>query len=82
MTRESEIMEASEKYCKPFEAIQPTGNIAFRTGAKWADKTMIEKACEYLRGKTRLVKKHIGKDLYLPLLSEEEIEKFRKAMEE
>lgn len=68
MTRESEIMEASEKYCKPFEAIQPTGNIAFRAGAKWADKTMIEKACEYLRSKTRVVKKTYRKGLVLTIV--------------
>lgn len=38
MTRFSEILEASQKYCDPFIVEQPTGDIAFRKGAEWADK--------------------------------------------
>ena len=54
---------------------------AFISGAKWADKTMIEKACKWLYHNTN---KHID-DKYLTMsfnLTAEMIENFRKAMEE
>jgi hypothetical protein len=54
---------------------------AFEEGAKWADKTMIEKACKWLYHNTN---KHID-DKYLTIsfnLTAEMIENFRKAMEE
>lgn len=47
MDRQEEIKKASYKYCDPFCNPQPTGDLAFRKGAMWADKTMIEKACKW-----------------------------------
>ena len=56
MTREEQIRQASIKYtlknkpkfiCGDMED-ELNRNSAFEEGAKWADKTMIEKACEWL----------------------------------
>lgn len=49
MTREEEIMqEANTRYSvsHPFIDI---AKYSFIEGAQWADKTMIKKACEYIR---------------------------------
>ena len=62
MTREEEIIKASHRYAKHQQK-------PFMDGAKWADKTMIEKACEWLNEHTVLSEKWI-------------IEDFKKAMEE
>lgn len=48
MNRQEEIKKASYEYCDPFCNPQPTSDLAFRKGAQWADKTMIEKACKWL----------------------------------
>ena len=45
MTREEDIKSTAEKYCFD-EYITMLGFIA---GAKWADETMIEKACKWLK---------------------------------
>lgn len=37
MTRKEEIQKASYEYCDPFCNPQPTGDLAFRKGAEWAD---------------------------------------------
>lgn len=51
MTREEEIRKQAFKYGEP-EYLLQTPNIlgtqGFIQGAKWADKTMIDKACEWL----------------------------------
>lgn len=76
MTREEEIMqEANTRYSvsHPFIDIAKE---SFIEGAKWADKTMIEKACKWL-------------DVNFPEIKnsgswykESFIEQFKKAMEE
>ena len=60
MTRKEEIRNASIEYtlknrpmCIGGDAFaemadESNQNLAFEEGAKWADKTMIEKACEWL----------------------------------
>lgn len=50
MTREEQIIETAKEYYNPkngtpFSLQMRAG---FITGAKWADETMIEKACEWL----------------------------------
>lgn len=52
---------------------------AFIEGAKWADKTMLEKACEYL--KSLVYPKFVG-DTLERAFSDEDIERFKKVMEE
>ena len=54
--------------------------VGFIEGAKWADKTMIEKACKWLDNN-----KHLHKELSFGSLSTDWnkfIKEFKKAMEE
>jgi hypothetical protein len=82
MTREEQIIEAAKEYYNPkngapFSLQMRTG---FITGAKWADETMIEKACEWIAKKH-----HLYKELSFGSLSTDWhklIKEFRKAMEE
>ena len=51
MTREEEIRQAAAAYILEMHGeINEDSDVAegFREGAKWADKTMIEKACKWL----------------------------------
>ena len=48
MTREEEIMEASQNETKKFSNFLVSAPV-FRMGARWADRTMIDKACEWLK---------------------------------
>ena len=80
MKREKQIRQASIEYTikdKPmcigggaFSEIidEMNRNKAFEEGAKWADKTMIERACTYLYTKSKM--------------SDSEINSFIRAMEE
>ena len=64
MTRKEEIQKAAVDTC---------GDIAtwaFRMGAEWADKTMLEKVCEWLTKNQRGF-----------ILTEKDIKDFKKAME-
>ena len=47
MTREEYICEASKAYSE-YEYDQTNYENVFINGAKWADETMIEKACKWL----------------------------------
>ena len=47
MTREEEIVKASKVYSE-YEYNQTDYENGFLKGAKWADITMIEKACKWL----------------------------------
>lgn len=49
MTREEEIEQGSIDFMGPVNAYNPLPWFSFREGAKWADKTIIEKACEWLK---------------------------------
>lgn len=50
MTREKEIEKASKEFAYNISSIRPELNAdSFKQGAKWADKTMLEKACEWLQ---------------------------------
>ena len=82
MTREEEIKkEAKNKY--PYIKGLPqtlAHQEIFIEGAKWADKTMIDKACEWIKNN-----KHLYKVLSFGSLStdwDKFIREFRKAMEE
>lgn len=71
MTRQEEIKRAS----KIFYASSDDYTVykkGFESGAEWADKTMIEKACNYLLNYIK------DFDFY----TESDVETFRKAMEE
>lgn len=47
MTREEEIIQTSNAYSE-YEYNRTDYENGFINGAKWADKTMIDKACEWL----------------------------------
>ena len=84
MTREEEINKEAFKYGEPEYLLQSPnilGTQGFIHGAKWADKTMIEKACEWLLKNTY---KHVDDSrVYMTFTyTSDMIEKFRKAMEE
>lgn len=79
MTREEEIRQAAINHiCDDTEQLL----VLFEEGAKWADKTMIDKACEWM-------KNTIDDDVFINcgavikfMSANEFVEYFRKAMEE
>lgn len=97
MTREEEIREASIDYQLSNDpramggdafadmAREMNVNPSFIAGAKWADKTMIDKACELYREELRQFNNllsHLNSD-YAGLVDVEKSYKdFKKAMEE
>ena len=79
MTRKEEIMqEANTRYSvsHPFIDIAKE---SFIEGAQWADKTMIKKACEWL--KENLPNRMYDRNCCLDNFTEYLIEDLRKAME-
>ena len=84
MTKEEEIREAAKEFVfgdRPetsdfFDMVMIDN---FYHGAKWADKTMLDKACEYLKS---LVYQEFGGGPIERTFSDEDIEEFKKAMEE
>lgn len=86
MTREEEIKHQASEFAFSISSIRPELNRdSFIEGAKWADKTMIDKVCKWLDdnfmdliwGRTRSV--YAGGNFEDV---DEMIENFRKAMEE
>ena len=50
MTREEERQQAAEDYCNNLIREATFGQfVAHKAGSKWADETMIDKACEWLK---------------------------------
>jgi hypothetical protein len=101
MTREEQIISMGVEYTESRRPIciggqsysevtfQMNRNHAFEDGAKWADKTMIEKACEWLNKTlyihTEINDTHCGADTVDWVTSDYKsvsdfIDKFRKAM--
>lgn len=83
MIREEEIREAAKEFV--FGDRPETSDFfdkvmidCFYCSAKWADKTMLEKVCEYLKSLT--YQEFAGGPLERTF-SDEDIEDFRKAME-
>ena len=83
MTREEEIKSKEKEWirqfprcfnedeCRGADAIE-----AFEAGAKWADNTMIKKACDYLYKLNRMNFNEYGR--HCPLVN---VRDFREAME-
>ena len=82
MTRIEEIMQQAELTVFPWDDVREQVKFedGFIEGAKWADKTMIEKACAWL--------KEYGDDFGVPesesgrVYVDDLVCEFRKAMEE
>lgn len=73
MTRDEQIEQQTFVYyesCSDEDILKSKG---FIDGAKWADKTMIEKACEWLLHQEEMIGISFENDF---------IERFKKAMEE
>lgn len=94
MSREKEIIEASIEYTMRTKPNMLAGdkfseemkrfnrNKAFEEGAKWADKTLIDKACEWLDDINFEKMYQYSEDGYTFFDKESFIYDFRKAMEE
>lgn len=93
MTREEEIINAGVEYTESkrpmciggqsysYEIFQMNRNRAFEEGAKWADKTMMEKVCNWLKqSEADYYKYDAWKGDYVDF--DVLIESLRKAMEE
>lgn len=79
MTRREEINQQAEEYRQPYRdggyhLSSKDIRDAFEEGAEWADKTMIDKACEWLQ-------EEVLND-YKGVVWDQIVEDFRKAMEE
>ena len=83
MTREEQIINAAKTFekkegfspiVKKARGVNSAWGIGFLEGAVWADKTMIDKACEWLEVN---VPNYFGHSEVYPYLKD-----FRKAMEE
>lgn len=82
MTREEEIIETAKFIYSPSSGIpQPLPmRVGFIEGAKWADKTMIEKACNWLKENISNYVDVYVSDYYI--YDDKLAEDFKKAMEE
>ena len=75
MTREEEIEKAAQKCKWVSESLNLQS--AFTEGARWADKTMLDRACEWL-GNRHNIEKCLG---VLTSRTEDLSKAFRQAME-
>lgn len=87
MTREEEIIETAKFIYSPSSGIPQSlpMRVGFIEGAKWADKTMIEKACKWLKENIDLVAMDTvnARSGYHEIVMMNDFErKFREAMEE
>lgn len=78
MTRKEEIKKAKVVFYTSSDDYT-VYNKGFEEGAKWADKTLIEKACEWL--KENLPNRMYDRNCCLDNFTEYLIEDLRKAME-
>ena len=71
MTRGKQITKEAKKFAKEIDDWEIAEDVqdAFEQGARWADRTMIDKACEWLLE----WETHQGEDIEI-------VEQFRKAM--
>lgn len=86
MTRKEEIQHKADEIFRKgdfglLSDYEVATHVATET-AEWADKTMLDKVCDYL-SKLKFCKlSSIASVSNMPVFSEEDIEKLRKAMEE
>ena len=87
MKRRDEIKQQAEEYRQPYRdggyrLSSKDVRDAFEEGAEWADKTMIEKACEILKNVTVTYNKRFFGKCEENAFDADFIKEFRKAMEE
>lgn len=76
MTRKEQITQQAVKDYPRFAERR----VGFIAGAEWADKTMIDKACEWLKKYRQDT--YDGTGYIAGIVNDKTIEDFRKAMEE
>lgn len=66
MTREEEIIKTAKFIYSPSSGIPQSlpMRVGFIEGAKWADKTMIDKICDWLLNNAQSYMKVIGSNYY------------------
>lgn len=77
MARNEEIKQAAQAYYPKGTLHEEKAVSAFIRGAKWADKTIVEKACKYLKEKNKICMYELEM-----ILGNKFINEFKKAMEE
>lgn len=77
MTRKEQIKEVAQKEMSKYPNFCITAP-AFRMGAEWADKTMVDKACRWLENYLKPLPHELDEFINERNLI---IERFRKAME-
>ena len=86
MTRKEEIEKASKEFAYNISSIRPKLNAdSFKQGAKWADETMIEKVCKWIKENIDIYAKVVinPKSHYPKITMCDTFEKnFKKAMDE
>lgn len=87
MTREEQIIETAKFIYSPSSGIPQSlpMRVGFIEGAKWADKTMIEKVCKWLRANIDLyadTRRSFSSNYQEVYLTDNFETEFRKAMEE
>ena len=87
MTREDEILSAASDHrdwvcCGFIDFVADARRDSFAEGAKWADKTMIDKACKILENVTVVYNKRFFGKCEENAFDADFIKEFRKAMEE
>jgi hypothetical protein len=83
MTREEEIKAKSEEYLPDIlddEYLYRAEFVfGFQEGAKWADRTMIDKACDWIQMNATKYMNSIGGCMYFDVINS--TKDFKKAME-
>ena len=85
MTRKEEIEQAAEDYYNEVKYLSDLSAFpiaAFKAGAEWADKTMIDRACEWLSGHLDFLSTYYDDEFIEDIDRSDIIKYFRKAMGE
>ena len=86
MTRTEEIIKAADEASDEEEYLDGWEKNRcweyFIQGAEWADKSMLDKVCDYLSKLERCKLTSRAGFFHMKVFSEEDIEKLRKAMED
>ena len=83
MTRKEEINKAAHKYINSDVVSSGNEHLAFGdfiNGAEWADKTLLDKVCEWLKSYRQ--ETHDGTGYIAGIVNDKTIEDLRKAMEQ
>ena len=83
MTRKEEIQKAAKEYYDEVKYLSDLSAFpiaAFKAGAEWADKIMLDRVCEWLKSYRQDT--YDGTGYIAGIVNDKTIEDLRKAMEE